>query len=186
MSTPFAYRHQVAQVAAAFSLDPALIEAVCLVESSGDPTAWNPEPRYRYFWDVRQQRPFRRVTDAEVAAKVPPVDFPALAGDRDQEWWGQQASWGLMQVMGAVAREHGCRLPYLPALVRHERLALEYGARALRVCLAWAGGDVAAALAAFNGGRTADNGPGVAVKRNQVYVDKALRQLAVVRAARSA
>lgn len=173
-------RRVIEGVALELSLDPLVLEAIALVESGGEPTAWNPEPRYRWFWDVAQRRPFRAVTEAEVAAKRPPADFAAIAGDPDQEWWGQQASWGLLQVMGAVAREHGCRLPFLPALV-DPRQGVLYGAKTFRVCLAWAGGDIEAAAAAYNGGRTRDNEPGVAPKRNQAYATKVLSQVARLR-----
>src|SRR5687767_808548 len=90
-------------------LDPRLLRAQVLQESGGNTWAYNPEQRYRYFWNVKLWKPFREVTDPECSSEFPPVDFPTLAGDRDQEWWAQQASWGLMQVMGAVAREHGLR-----------------------------------------------------------------------------
>lgn len=106
----------VVTAARAHDLDPALLAALVSVESSWCPWAWNPEPRYRYLWDVRAGRPFRRLTAAEEASEWPPEDFATWRGDTDQEWWGQQASWGLCQVMGAVAREHGCTEPYLPAL----------------------------------------------------------------------
>lgn len=97
-------------------LPAALVAAMCKVESSMNAWAWNPEPQYRYLWDVKRDRPFRELSAAESANERPPADFPCIAGDRDQEWWGQQASWGLMQVMGAVARERRFREPYLPQL----------------------------------------------------------------------
>src|SRR3972149_8253567 len=98
-------------------LDPKLVTAIIVQESNWNPWAWNPEPRYRWFWDVRKNMPFRKVTDQEILNKFPPSDFSTLSGDRDQEWWAQQASWGLMQIMGAVARECGFRGPYLPAIL---------------------------------------------------------------------
>jgi len=153
-----------------WGLDDALVRAVIAVESSGDRWAWNPEPRYRWFWDVRAWRPFRPVTSAEIRSKTPPPDFPSLGGDPDQEWWAQQASWGPMQVMGAVAREFGFRGRYLTALC-DEAIGVEYGCRVLAARLAWAKGDIDAALAAYNGG-TAGNAPGVARKRNAAYVAK--------------
>src|SRR5688572_17064220 len=88
-------------------LPATLVFGVCAVESSDNPYAWNPEPKYRYLWDVRRNKPFRALASYEVDSKVPPSDFFGKSGDRDQEWWAQQASWGLMQVMGAVARERG-------------------------------------------------------------------------------
>lgn len=92
-----------------YGLPPLIVHAVVLHESEGGNVwAWNAEPRYCWFWDVRANKPFRQVTAAESAAEAPPKDFKAYPGvDPDAEWWGQQASWGLMQLMGAVAREHG-------------------------------------------------------------------------------
>jgi hypothetical protein len=98
-------------------ISPDLILAICKTESSLHPYAWNPEPKYRYVWNVKTKKPFRNLTYEELSSNTPPKDFPTLAGDRDQEWWGQRASWGLMQVMGAVAREHGYEEPYLTSLV---------------------------------------------------------------------
>jgi len=108
------------------AIDPALIIAIILQESAGNPWAYNPEPRYRWFWNVRNDSPFRKINDIEIASKIPPNDFPCLIGDPDQEWWGQQASWGLMQVMGAAAREQHFRGPYLTELC-HPYLNIEYG-----------------------------------------------------------
>lgn len=129
-----------------------LLAALVQVESGGDANAWNPEPRYPYLWNVKTDAPFRKMTAAEAASKTPPPDFPVIAGDRDQEWWGQQASWGLMQIMGALARERGCRRPYLTSLLDPE-LNLMIGAGHLVSLLAWARGDEAKALGAYNAGR---------------------------------
>ncbi len=136
------------------SLDPLMVEAVVMQESGGDPWAWNPEPKYRYFWDVKAKKPFRLVTPQEIASKVPPRDFPTLAGDRDQEWWAQQASFGLCQLMGSVARELGCASPYLTVLC-DPVVSLHYGCRLLAKQFAWADHNWAKALSAYNGGRGA-------------------------------
>jgi hypothetical protein len=141
-------RALVATVAGRYKIEPALVAAIVMQESGGNPWAWNPEPRYQWFWDVRLGKAFRTVTPGEVAAKFPPADFHSLAGDADQEWWGQQASWGLMQVMGAVARERGFRGPYLPALSDPTE-GLEYGCRHLAYLQSrYAGG----AISAYNAG----------------------------------
>lgn len=142
----------IAAAAATHRIDPAILTALVQVESGGQPFAWNPEPRYQYLWDVRHGRPFRAITAAEGASEIPPPDFPCLAGDADQEWWAQQASWGLCQLMGAVAREHGCRVPYLPAL-GDPFLNLTLGASHLAELLAWAQRDVRRALGAYNAGK---------------------------------
>ncbi len=120
----------IQSTAARHGLEPALVAAIVQVESGGNAYAWNPEPHYRWFWDVRRNRPFRTLTPVEISGEVPPLDFPTLAGDRDQEWWAQQASWGLMQVMGAVAREMGFTRKYLTQLTDPED-SLEYGCRKL-------------------------------------------------------
>jgi soluble lytic murein transglycosylase-like protein len=156
--------------ARSFGLDPLLVRALVEVESGGDPYAWNPEPGYRYFWDVRKRQPFRPVTAAEVRSKHPPADFVCLAGDPDQEWWGQQVSWGLMQVMGAVARERGFRGRYLPQLCAIAS-NLTYGCGHLAVLLAWARNDQEQALAAYNGGR---GGNSQRPFRNAAYAAKVL------------
>lgn len=96
--------------AAAFSLPPDLVRAHIMVESGGDPYAFRIEVAYRYLWDNRLNRPFRELTEAEIASAVPPGDFTAPAAlpeSRNSEWWAQRASWGPMQVMGAEARSKG-------------------------------------------------------------------------------
>lgn len=99
-----------------YNLPPQLIKAIVLTESSGDIHAWKVEPAYRYLVDCETGKPFRALTAAENASERAPADFPRPKySSRDTEWWGQQASWGPMQVMGAVARELGYRQPF-PAL----------------------------------------------------------------------
>lgn len=110
----------IASFAGKHGVPAPLVAAIVQVESGANPWAWNPEPQYRYLWDVNRFAPFRTLSPAESASERPPQDFHCIAGDPDQEWWAQQASWGLMQVMGAVAREHGYREPYLPMLCRPE------------------------------------------------------------------
>lgn len=158
-----------------YSLDPAIVLALCRVESALDPDAWNPEPKYRYFWDVSKNAPFRLLQHGEIQAKTPPPDFPCLKGDPDQEWWAQQASWGLMQVMGAVAREHNFHGPYLTAMLRPE-VGLEIGCAHLASLLKWSSGRVDSALAAYNGGRAGNE---QVPYRNAAYVAKVRRHVGV-------
>lgn len=102
---------------AAVAVPASLVKAVIVVESGGDPWAYNPEPKWRWFWDCRKNRAFRALKPGEVDAEKPPLDFFAPAGvDPDAEWWGQQASYGLMQPMGAVARENGFAGKFLAQL----------------------------------------------------------------------
>jgi hypothetical protein len=150
MRTP--YRREIEAFALKHALSADLLEAQVVVESGGNPWAWNPEPRYRYLWNVRSQRPFRQPTDFELMSETPPNDFPCLAGDCDQEWWGQQASWGLMQVMGALAREYGFKGPYLTQLC-DVNVNLDIATAYLSRLSRWANGDATKMLAAFNAGQ---------------------------------
>ena len=147
-----------------------LVRAIVLTESSGEPDLWKVEPPYRYLWDNAANKPYRMLTNAEIASERAPSDFTPIGHQsRDTEWWGQQASWGLMQVMGAVTREHGFKGPF-PALCDPVKgllmgcthladLASHY-----KVRYGWAG-----VVAAYNAGspRKGDDGRWV----NQSYVD---------------
>lgn len=162
---------EITAAALSVDLDPRIVRALITVESGGNTWAWNPEPKYRYLWDVRSGKPFRALSPGEASSEFPPSDFPCLAGDPDQEWWGQQASFGLMQVMGAVAREMGFKGAYLTQLCEPS-INLRYGCQKLAADLKWAGGDVRAMLASYNGGR-GGNSPG-GILRNAAYADKVL------------
>ena len=156
-----------------------LAMSVAVIESSMNRYAWNPEPHYKYFWDVKRNAPFRSLTAAEVAAKRPPSDFPCLLGDKDQEWWAQQASWGLMQTMGAVAREHGYKAPFLTALVEPGP-SIKYGVLHLKALTGrfHRKFGIEGVIAAYNAGSPVKESSGAF--RNQGYVDKVtsvMRQL---------
>lgn len=115
------------------SLNPNLVLSLIWKESAGNPYAFNPERRYPWLWDVKRDTPFREgkgMTEAELASRVPPPDFPCLGGDPDHEWWGQAISWGLTQVMGAAAREQRFRGIYLLEL-SDPYTNIEFGARHL-------------------------------------------------------
>lgn len=162
-------RHYVTTAADAAGLDPALAAAFCDVESSWDAHAVNPEPRYRYLVDVRDGRPFRQLTAAEMASESPPADFPSLPGvPADAEWQLQQMSLGLMQVMGAVARECGFKGRFLTELCEPE-IGLAYGCRKL-AALSRRGASLEDVAAAYNAGTARRDADGKYV--NQGYVDK--------------
>lgn len=166
------YGGEILIAASSFKLDPDLVAAQVQVESGGRAWAWNPEPAYRYFWDVKASAPFRKVTTLEALSENAPQDFPCLAGDKDQEWWAQQASWGLLQIMGAVAREHGFKGLYLTELC-DPVINLTLGCKHLSELLDWAKGNTTQALAAYNGGKGGNN---ALPFRNQVYADRVLNQ----------
>ena len=128
------------------SLPWELVYAICQVESSLNPSAVRHEPRYRWL-----------VGDNETMSPIERQD--------------QMTSWGLMQVMGAVARELGHTGPLSDLL--DPPTGLFYGCLHLRRFRAkydiWP--DVIAAYNAGSPRRVAGQiGPYV----NQSYVDKVL------------
>lgn len=152
MILPSLVESEIAVYAAQWKLDPRLVRAIVCVESGGNPYAWRPEPRYRYLWDVAKGEPFRLLTVAERASEEAPSDFPCLAGSPNQEWWGQQASFGVLQIMGAVARERGFKGLYLTELC-NPSVNLEFGCSHLASLMDWANGDEDKACRAYNAGR---------------------------------
>jgi soluble lytic murein transglycosylase-like protein len=156
----FGYRAEVELMAARHGLSADLVQAVCLIESSGRTHAYRPEPA---FWDRYLKG--KPEWDGANPARV-------------------SASYGLMQVMFPVAVEHGMARTEPPEYLFVPLIGLDYGCRVLAARLEWARGDLRAALASYNGGK-GGNTPG-GVLRNGVYADKVLAQLATVQAARLA
>jgi soluble lytic murein transglycosylase-like protein len=117
-------------IAAAHALDPSLVCAVIEQES-----AWNS-------WAVRYEPGFlsRYVAPLYTAGKLSAT-----------EAYTRSMSWGLMQVMGEVAREFGFEESSLAELCE-PATGIEFGCRILAARLARARGDVPAALLAWNGG----------------------------------
>lgn len=114
------------QVAAKHGLDPALVCALVEQESG-----WNP-------WAIRYEPAFY---DRYVRAQnLPETEARARA-----------FSWGLLQVMGQVAREHGFSHRFLSALCDPD-IGLEVGCRVLKARLVACEGDVRRALLRWNGG----------------------------------
>lgn len=131
-----------------FDLPWELIEALATVESSLNPWALRYEPQYKYLYlldDRSQLSPTERV--------------------------GQMCSWGLMQVMGAVAREHGFR-GYFPQLC-DPVVGLRYGCLHVTKFRAKYGqwSDV---IAAYNAGSPRREPTNQGAYVNQFYVNKVL------------
>lgn len=116
------------KVAGEHQLDPALVCAVCDVESSWNPTAVRLEQGF-----------FERYVSQTVKHDDP------------QEAVNQATSWGLMQVMGATARDVGLQGP-IEQLAKFPEVGLEMGCRKLKACLNYKVGNVVAALQMYNGG----------------------------------
>jgi hypothetical protein len=161
---------QLAPIAARHDLDPALILAFIQVESSNNLFAVRAEPVYRYVWNVKTNKPFRKLGASEVRACTPPADFPSIHGSRCTEWWGQRSSWGPMQVMGAVARELGFR-GFFPELCGEP--GIEIGCKLLVRLRARFKDDLGFMISAYNCGT-----PHYLEGRfsNQDYVDHVLRE----------
>jgi|SRR5437868_1412600 len=118
------------KAAASSSLDPSLVCAIIEQES-----AWNP-------WAMRYEPAF-------FAKYVAPLYTNNKVSA--SEAYARGFSWGLMQVMGQVAREIGYAEPFLSALCDPAD-ALEIGCRILRKKLDAAAGDTTRALLLWNGG----------------------------------
>jgi soluble lytic murein transglycosylase-like protein len=143
------YRKEIVAAAAAHGLSPDLVEAITVIESSGKTSAYRYEPA---FW-------------ARYMAHDP--KWATANPER------VSASYGLMQVMFPVAQEIG--FEHLdPEYLFVPAIGLEFGCRKFASLLRWAEGDVARALAAYNGGQRGNVTPPF---RNQSYADKVLRQL---------
>lgn len=167
-----ALRASIELVAAQYDVPPSLVEAIVLVESGGDPFAIRHEPSYRWLVNVKTRQPFRSLTPSERVSAAAPPDFPAGTGrSADTEWMQQRTSWGLMQIMGALARELGYTEPFLSSLC--DPVAnLRLGCRHLSSLLAWAHGDTHRAIRAFNGGRG-----GADLPATEDYLQKVLKHL---------
>jgi soluble lytic murein transglycosylase-like protein len=133
-------------IACEHALDPALVCAVIEQES-----AWNP-------WAVRYEPGFlsRYIAPLYTAGKLSAT-----------EAYTRAMSWGLMQVMGQVAREFGFKEAALSELC-DPATGIEFGCRILAVRLARARGDTPAALLAWNGGADA-NYPAEVLARKRNY-----------------
>ena len=135
-------------------LDPALVAAIVKQESGGNPDAARHEPGYRYVVDAETGRPFRTLTEAEVLMDRAPLGFHGVAPcSSSTEWALQRTSFGLMQVMGANAREHGCAAPFLTVLLDPAE-GVEYGCRYLAELRRRY--DVPSAISAYNAGKPVD------------------------------
>lgn len=140
-------------------IEPALLKAICSVESSFNPWAMRFEKNYIYLYEVRDHAKKHGVTT-------------------DTESAFQKFSLGLGQVMFAVCREYGYSEPF-PLLAADFKLSLHYAAKHLKKFLSRYK-TLEDAISSYNQGspRKVD---GVFYK-NQTYVDKVLAQLSKHRA----
>jgi len=121
-------------IAQGAGLDPALVCAVIEQES-----AWNP-------WAIRYEPAFyERYIAPATGASNPHGSLS------ESEARARAFSWGLMQVMGQVARENGFKDQFLSVLCDPEK-GIAVGCRVLAKKLAAAGGNATRSLLAWNGG----------------------------------
>lgn len=162
--TPTIYRGAIEAAAVAHNISPDLVEAVVLTESSAQTDAFREEPAFF----------------AKYQAPKPEWSFARSNPRR----YG--SSYGLLQIMFAVAVEVGFRKSDPPEQLFIPEIGLEYGCRKLAELLHWAqlkgptmdpDIQLRAALAAYNGGHL-QNEPDFVPDRNAAYAEKVLRYLA--------
>ena len=153
------------------NLDHRLVLAIIWKESTGNPWAYRPENAYRWLWDIKKDAPIRELTPAEIVNAAPPGDFAFYAGSAAQEWACQRSSWGLMQIMGATAREQGFRGNYLTELC-DPWVNIEYGLKHLwNYAFQKGNRSTVDALQRYNGGGNKDYAGDVIGKRTVIEVN---------------
>ena len=140
------------EVATKMRVEPELIAALVSIESNGNSQATRYERRYRYTLKTKE---FAR---RNVISK-------------DTEIIQQKTSWGLMQVMGGVAREHG----YFGPLVKltNPKLGLRFGIMHFTKFIDKYD-DIPSAISAYNQGGAYKKRNGKF--KNQAYVDRILER----------
>lgn len=150
------FKNLINDVAKSFNLDPVLVEAIIEIESAGKPMKVRFEPAWNYLYQVDDYA--KRLSITKNTEKIL-----------------QSCSWGLMQIMGSVAREIGFTED-MPVLCQPEK-NIFYGCKKLKsLCNKYP--IQADAIAAYNAGtpRMMANGRYF----NQQYVDKVTKQMMII------
>lgn len=135
-----------------------LIASIVMTESSGNTLSYKYEEQYKYLYFPRE---------ISVLANIP-ADYMIHL---------QKTSWGLMQVMGAVAYELGLPHTKLPTDLLDKKTGILYGCLHLKKFLSKYG-DEEKAISAYNqGSPRMENG----MYLNQKYVDKVFNYLRELR-----
>jgi len=154
---PFHIWLNITEIAEQAELDFDLVGAVCLVESNADPFAMRYEPNWKYSYNL--------------------IDFAKITGSTvETERIAQSTSWGIMQVMGTVAREYN-HVGFLSQLCDIKK-GLFYGCKHLKEKIKQFG--LPDGIAAYNSGIPKKNEMGLF--SNQGYVDKILENQAKLKA----
>lgn len=122
------YRKEIEGAAHEHGLDPNLVEAVVICESSGRTDAFRFEPGF-YERYIKGKPIWSGLNPRRIAS-----------------------SYGLMQVMYTTALEHGYPYPEPEKLFIPE-VGLDWGCCVLAAFCEWAEGDVMKTLASYNGGK---------------------------------
>lgn len=125
----------------ALGLPPRILYAVIVQESNGQPWAYRFEPAFYEKYLVGK-------TSADLGGLWP------AAVSSTSERWARATSWGLMQIMGQVARELGFRGVYLTMLCT-PNIGVHWGAMHLAKKIARYG-SIEAGLSAYNAGKPTD------------------------------
>lgn len=120
------YQPEIQAAARNYGLDPALVTAVVLQESSGKTHAYRFESSVGEWFKGNPK-----------AAGLTPARFAA--------------SYGLMQILFATATDYGFAVE--PEYLFIPKIGLDFGCKHLAALLKWAKGDQFLALAAYNGGK---------------------------------
>lgn len=131
-----------------FGIDPALTTAFVMVESSGNPTATRYEPNF-----------YKRY--------ILPLKLPPPEGTK------RATSWGLMQLMGQVAREKGFKGEFEELF--EPATGLYWSLKHLKHFINKYAPNLDDAIASYNAGSPRKTKEGNYV--NQVYVDKIHKHL---------
>lgn len=159
MNDPTTVKVLIHAAALAEGIDAKLLEAICTVESSLDPTAIRFEPHYRWTVSPREWASQMRLS----------VETETML---------QSSSYGLGQIMGAVMREYGFK-GKLQTCLADPSLPLMYSAKHLKKFLQKYGAE-AEAISAYNAGSPRRTPGGMF--ENQVYIDKVYSVLRKLRA----
>lgn len=157
------FTQQIIDAAKRNEIDPVLLGAIVLKESSGNPFACRFEPSWKLYKDPIHY------------AKINNISI-------ETEKFNQAQSFGLCQVMGCVMRERGFEGPW--GMAFDVIINLDIGAKHLKSFLVKHNNELDA-IAAYNAGtprkteRTSK--PGTFIYSNQSYVDGVLKNMEILK-----
>lgn len=124
-----------------------LLLALCWQESSGNHWAIRYEPGYEYFVQVDKKRPLHDVAQSAQGNRIRALQILGAT-----EFHAQSTSYGLLQLMGATARDVGFKGKYLTELCDPE-INIAYGSMFLwDYCFKQGKNSTEHALLRYNGG----------------------------------